>query len=74
MSSKSFYRDHGKDINEQVDKYESFQEKKDIKFNKCSHKDVKFVGNSLKCKCGAAWSGARLADLYELLVGGKYVG
>lgn len=74
MSSKSFYRDHGKDIDEQVKVYKAHGEKHDIKLDKCPHKDVKLKGNTLRCKCGAAWSGARIADLYELLIGGKYVG
>lgn len=73
MSSKSFYRDHGKDVIDQVKTYKAHEEKQEIKLTKCPHKDVKFEGNTLRCKCGAAWSGARIADLYEKLIGGKYV-
>ena len=39
--------------------------KTELRFNKCSHKDVQIVGNELRCKCGAGWSGPQINKLYE---------
>ena len=41
--------------------------KTELRFNKCSHKDVQIVGNELRCKCGAGYMGSNIAVLYKLL-------
>lgn len=55
------------DLKEEVEKYEAFTEKKELNFTKCDHKEVKFVGDGLRCVCGAGWQGERLNELFELL-------
>ena len=49
------------------EKFEALSEKKEVKFVKCPHKDVKFLNDKLICKCGAVWSGSRLQELFDLL-------
>ncbi len=51
---------------EEEKKFEAFGEKKEIKFEKCSHKNVKFQDGMLICPCGASWSGPRLNELFDL--------
>lgn len=66
--NKSFFKAHPKRIKEDFDKYEAHQEKKEIVFNKCSHKEVKLIKDELRCHCGSAWSGPSLDILYDSLV------
>lgn len=54
------------ELKEEVEKYESFSESKEILFNKCKHKDTFIENGVLRCRCGAAWQGERLAELVEL--------
>ena len=56
-------------LKEDNEKYEAYHESRDIDFPECPHRRVKFnKGRSeLRCPCGAAWSGPRLNELYELL-------
>lgn len=55
------------DTSEDVKKYEAHSESKEIKFQKCTHKQVKYVNESLQCPCGAGWTGSRLDELYKVL-------
>ena len=55
------------DLKEEVEKFEAFSEKKEIKFDRCKHKDVKYVDGKIVCPCGAAWAGPRLQELFDLL-------
>ena len=59
------------DIKEEKEKYEALYESKEVKFDKCSHQGVRFVDNQLVCTCGAAWSGTRLQELFDLFTGKK---
>lgn len=70
MKSKHFFQDHGKMVDEEHKKFETYQEKTKIEFQKCHHKRLDFVGNELRClSCGNAWMGTalELQDLYNLL-------
>jgi hypothetical protein len=55
------------DLKEEKDKYEALYETKEVKFEKCKHKGVKFQNGMLVCPCGASWSGPRLQELFDLL-------
>lgn len=58
------------DLKEDNEKYEAFNEKVEIKFNKCKHDPHIVSGNELKCnKCGAGWTGDHISTLYKLLQG-----
>lgn len=47
------------DFSKEVEEYEAYQEKTDIKFNKCPHKTTQITNEGLKCQCGAQWYGPR---------------
>jgi len=53
------------DFKEDVEKYDAFEEKKTVEFVKCPHKHTTIINGTLKCKCGAGWSGD-VTDLIEL--------
>lgn len=57
------------DFREDVKKYEAFSEEKEVVFSKCPHKQTKIFNGTLKCKCGAGWSGpiTQLLELQRLL-------
>lgn len=54
---------------DEVNKYEAFQETKEVEFVACPHKETKIVNGTLKCKCGAGWSSSidNLLHLQKLL-------
>lgn len=54
-----------------IERYEAFFESKTIEFPHCLHKDIQFVkdGHELRCKCGVAFTGERLHELYNVLKG-----
>ena len=52
---------------DEVKEYEAFEEKTTLNFNQCKHKNVEIVDGWLKCKCGAAWTGYGIQDVYKLL-------
>ena len=55
------------DFDGEVKKYKAFSEKKDVKFDRCDHKRVKFVDGGLLCPCGATWTGTRLQEVFDIL-------
>jgi hypothetical protein len=57
------------DFKEDIEKYEAFEEKKEIAFPKCNHSKAKIVDGKLKCHCGAGWTDTlpNLLKLQELL-------
>ncbi len=54
---------------EDVERYEAYEEKKNVDFKGCKHKEVSFFQDKheLRCVCGASWTGARLHELYKAL-------
>jgi len=50
---------------EEKKKYDAFEETIEINMKKCNHSKVVFVGGELRCPCGSAWQGTRLAELYK---------
>lgn len=60
------------DLKEEADKFKALYETKEIKFDRCKHKNVKFQNGMLVCPCGASWSGPRLQELFDLLAKKKY--
>ena len=65
--SKFFYEQHGESLKEEGKLYEARGEKKQIKSNKCKHKNTKIKGNMLKCGCGAFWTGPGIDRLQKVL-------
>jgi hypothetical protein len=57
------------DLTEEVEKYEAFEEKREVAFVKCPHKHTKIVNGRLKCSCGAGWTDSldNLLKLQKLL-------
>lgn len=55
--------------NDDIKEYQAYSEKKEIVFPHCTHKDIQFLKDrhELVCKCGVAYSGERLNELYETL-------
>lgn len=45
------------DFKEEIELYEAKEEKTEINFPKCSHKETTIIDGWLKCKCGAGWTG-----------------
>ena len=37
----------------------------ELKNKKCSHKNVKLMGNVIYCKCGAQWQGPNIQSLWQ---------
>ena len=54
------------DYAEEKKKYDAYEESMELSFKKCDHSKVKFGGDELRCTCGNAWRGSRLAELYKL--------
>lgn len=46
--------------------FDGEKEKIELKFNKCSHKQIKIVNNELHCDCGAGYTGPNIEHLYTL--------
>jgi len=67
--NKSFFGFHGKDLDKEIEEFDSYQEKTKLEFEKCKHKNVTIVNGELRCKCGAAWMGnaRQLQEFYDLL-------
>ena len=66
MKGKFFYQDNKKTIEEEHKKFKTHAETKDLDIERCNHKGkVSYLNGELRCKCGAAWSGANLKDLFE---------
>lgn len=55
------------DLKEDIEKYEALNEAKEIKLIQCTHKHATIDRNTVKCPCGAAWTGTRIHELYKLL-------
>lgn len=66
---KSFYDQFGEEIDEEVVNYKAKGEKRRVGFRKCKHKQAKVVDGELRCSCGAAWSGPRIAELLKVIKG-----
>lgn len=47
--------------------FDGEKQKTELVFQRCKHKEVKFVGGMLRCKCGNSWGGPNLHELYKLL-------
>lgn len=54
------------DFQEDIEKFEAFQETTKVKFKGCKHKNTKIVDGELRCQCGAAWIG-NIEKLKEIL-------
>jgi len=67
--SKYFFKDHGKEIDKEVEEYDSYEEKIKIDQDKCKHRNLRFTGQELRCSCGAAWIGPKqvLIEIMESL-------
>lgn len=54
---------------EDIKQFEAHSEKKEINFTGCTHKDIQFnkEKHELRCKCGVAFTGERLGELYSAL-------
>lgn len=44
-------------FDEEVEKYEAFEEKKELNFPVCSHEQTTITNGWLRCKCGNSWQG-----------------
>jgi hypothetical protein len=57
------------DHKEDVEEYQAFHESKPVEFKGCSHSQIEFSKDKheLRCKCGAAYTGERLGELYQTL-------
>jgi len=53
------------DLKEDVERYEARSEQKDVKFERCDHKDIKAVKDRLICSCGAVFTGSRLKEIFD---------
>lgn len=69
--NKYLFSQEKKTLDEEVKKYEAKEEKREVKFNKCPHKEIEYVNGSIRCRCGVGWSGANLDKLFYLLTRGK---
>ena len=49
--------------------YNAFSQSTPVEFLDCKHSDIKFnkEKHELRCKCGVAFTGERLGELYTLL-------
>lgn len=49
--------------------FQPHQESKEVSFPGCSHKTIQFdkERHELRCKCGVAFTGPRLNELYDVL-------
>lgn len=59
------------DFTEEVKQYEAFSESKEVKLEKCPHKNTQIIDGKLKCKnCGVGWmdSPSNLLKLQKLLL------
>lgn len=56
--------DHSEDV-----QYHAFSEKKEVSFPSCTHSMIQFdrEKHELRCRCGVAFTGPRLAELYDAL-------
>lgn len=59
MASKINYAEEKK-------KYDAYEEITELKIRQCKHEKAYFSGSELRCVCGNAWGGSRLAELYKL--------
>lgn len=56
------------DLSEEVKKFDAFEEKKEVQFQGCKHKQTLLENQQLKCQsCPAVWTGTRLHELQKLL-------
>lgn len=55
------------DLKEDVEKLKAKEIKTTIEFPHCTHKDAQLNKDrtELRCKCGLAWFGTRLAELQQ---------
>lgn len=53
------------DFSKEVEEYKAFEEKKEVNFPACKHRDTKIVDGWLRCKCGNSWT-APASVLVEL--------
>ena len=61
------------DTSEDVEKYEAFEEIRQVNFKGCSHRNVEIKDGKAICTCGAGWEGPRLNELIKLLKGERQV-
>lgn len=66
MKSKYFFEEFKDQIKEEHQAYETHLEEKEHNFKQCDHKGkVKIINGTLKCSCGAGWSGPQLNVLFD---------
>jgi len=66
MKSKYVYQEFKDEIKEEHERFDTYQETKDVSQGKCSHMGkVKIVNGELRCECGSAWSGAQINVLFD---------
>jgi hypothetical protein len=49
------------------DAFDGVKQKTEVKFERCTHKNISFVNGELRCPCGVAYAGPNLHELYTLL-------
>lgn len=58
------------DLKKEVKDYEAFSEEKELKFERCPHRNTEIKDGELRClNCSAAWSGPGINRLQKLLSG-----
>lgn len=68
MGSKSYFKQFKEEIKEEKETYKAHSEVADVPVKRCNHKGkVRMDGSILKCECGAAWDGANVQALFDLL-------
>jgi len=55
------------DFKEDIEKYDAKFQSKEVSFKKCPHTQTELKEGTLRCICGASWSGTNLHKLQELL-------
>lgn len=55
------------DLAEEVENYQAFQETTEVEIDECPHLDIEVRQNTLRCRCGAGWSGPNIQALYKAL-------
>lgn len=66
MKSKHYFSQFKKEIDEEIRDFKAYDEKTTMAGSSCTHKGkVKWINGSLRCVCGAAWTGSQLNVLAD---------
>ena len=56
------------DLTEDVEAFQAYSESKDVSnLRRCKHNKTRIDNGTLRCVCGAQWSGTRHMELKEVL-------